>query len=202
MPEFKLNGKTYSGSTNYASAISYTEDDGSKITVQDKISELNSNVEELFQSVSNGKALVASAITDKNVPTDATATFEQMATNIRNIETGIDTSGATATSADITEGKTAWVNGELIVGTRPAPVISQTGSISTGTVPNLNSKTLNVTFKEKFETVPKVTASSSNSHITITNIFNITETGFSITVFKDSADTGGFTATIYWTATA
>ena len=43
MPEFKLNGKTYSGSTNYASAITYTEDDGSKTTVQDKISELNSN---------------------------------------------------------------------------------------------------------------------------------------------------------------
>lgn len=43
MPEFKLNGKTYSGSTSYASAISYTEDDGSKTTVQDKISELNSN---------------------------------------------------------------------------------------------------------------------------------------------------------------
>lgn len=41
MPEFKLNGKTYSGSTNYASAISYTEDDGSKTTVQDKISELD-----------------------------------------------------------------------------------------------------------------------------------------------------------------
>lgn len=44
MPEFKLNGKTYSGSTNYASAISYTEDDGSKTTVQDKIDELNSNL--------------------------------------------------------------------------------------------------------------------------------------------------------------
>ena len=43
MPEFKLNGKTYSGSTNYASAINYTEADGSKTTVQDKISELNCN---------------------------------------------------------------------------------------------------------------------------------------------------------------
>lgn len=42
MPEFKLNGKTYSGSTSYASAISYTEEDGSKTTVQDKISELYS----------------------------------------------------------------------------------------------------------------------------------------------------------------
>ena len=41
MPEFKLNGKTYSGSTSYASAIDYTEADGSKTTVQDKISEID-----------------------------------------------------------------------------------------------------------------------------------------------------------------
>ena len=47
MPEFKLNGKTYSGSTNYASAISYTEEDGSKTTVQDKISEQNKNFEKI-----------------------------------------------------------------------------------------------------------------------------------------------------------
>lgn len=46
MPELKLNGKTYSGSTNYASAIKYVEEDGSKTTVQDKISELNSNFDE------------------------------------------------------------------------------------------------------------------------------------------------------------
>ena len=46
MPEFKLNGKTYSGSTSYASAIDYTEADGSKTTVQDKISELDENISE------------------------------------------------------------------------------------------------------------------------------------------------------------
>lgn len=45
MPELKLNGKTYSGSTNYASAIKYVEDDGSKTTVQDKISEQSKNLE-------------------------------------------------------------------------------------------------------------------------------------------------------------
>ena len=85
MPEFKLNGKTYSGSTNYASAITYTEDDGSKTTVQDKISELNSNLDSCFQSVSSGKSLIASAITDKGVTTASDATFETMATNISNI---------------------------------------------------------------------------------------------------------------------
>ena len=41
MPTFKLNGKTYSGSTSYASAIEYIEKDGTKTTVQDKIDEQN-----------------------------------------------------------------------------------------------------------------------------------------------------------------
>lgn len=45
---------------------------------------------EIFQFVSNGKALVASAITDKGVDTDATATFDTMAGNIRAIESGGD----------------------------------------------------------------------------------------------------------------
>ena len=39
-----------------------------------------------FQSVSDGKALVASAITDKGVQTASDATFQTMANNIRNIE--------------------------------------------------------------------------------------------------------------------
>ena len=42
---------------------------------------------ELFQYVSNGKTLLASAITDMGVTILATATFEQMANNIRKITT-------------------------------------------------------------------------------------------------------------------
>lgn len=45
-------------------------------------------VNELFTSVSNGKSKVASAIADKGVPTAQDATFDQMATNIRSIQTG------------------------------------------------------------------------------------------------------------------
>lgn len=45
-------------------------------------------VKEVFQSVSNGKSLVASAITDKGVQTDAAAAFQEMAANIRQIESG------------------------------------------------------------------------------------------------------------------
>lgn len=42
-------------------------------------------VKEVFQSVSNGKELIASAITGKGVQTDATAAFQEMAENIGNI---------------------------------------------------------------------------------------------------------------------
>lgn len=45
-------------------------------------------VEEVFQSVSNGKELIASAITDKGVDTGATDTFATMAQNISDIPTG------------------------------------------------------------------------------------------------------------------
>lgn len=43
------------------------------------------SVDELFTSVSNGKVLIASAITDMGVPTDKDATWEQMKENILSI---------------------------------------------------------------------------------------------------------------------
>lgn len=45
-------------------------------------------INEVFQSVSSGKQLVASAITDKGVPTEEDATFQVMANNIKDISTG------------------------------------------------------------------------------------------------------------------
>ncbi|OXS53552.1 hypothetical protein B1A99_29730 [Cohnella sp. CIP 111063] len=65
-------------------------------------------ISELFTNVSDGKALIASAITDKGVPTDANDSFAEMAGNIEEIHVGPDTSDATATAGDILASKTAY----------------------------------------------------------------------------------------------
>ena len=59
------------------------------------LEKLNSNLEQVFQSVSDGKTLVTSAITDMGIETDATSTFEIMSTNIKAITTGVNVSSLT-----------------------------------------------------------------------------------------------------------
>lgn len=83
-------------------------------------------LDKLFTSVSDGKSLIASAITDKGVPTAQDAEFAQMAENIKQIATGSDTSDATATPGDILGGKTAYTASgkvEGIIPSLPAQVI-------------------------------------------------------------------------------
>ena len=55
-------------------------------------------VTELFTSVSDGKSAIAAAITDKGVTTAADATFQQMANNILDIQTG---GGTSASPSDV-----------------------------------------------------------------------------------------------------
>lgn len=50
-------------------------------------------IDELKTSVSEGKSLIAAAVTDKGVQTAADDTFQQMATNIGNISTGLNMDG-------------------------------------------------------------------------------------------------------------
>ena len=55
--------------------------------VNKAINTLDKNIDELFQSVSDGKEEIAEAITDKGVATSATDSYSTMASNIRNINT-------------------------------------------------------------------------------------------------------------------
>lgn len=80
----KLNKKLEQGGTS-----SPTDADG--ITIKDENDYFTAtNVEgalsELFQSVSNGKQLIATAITDKGVNTSSDDTFQTIATNIESIQ--------------------------------------------------------------------------------------------------------------------
>lgn len=84
----KFNGRTgvvVPQSGDYTSEqISFTPPTGMTAdNVQDA-------VEALFTSVSEGKSLIASAVTDMGVPTAADASFETMKDNILSIETGGD----------------------------------------------------------------------------------------------------------------
>lgn len=81
-------------------------------TVQTEINDLKS-------SVSDGKQLIATAITGKNVPTNGSDTFQVMATNIGNIA-----KDTTALANEIRTGKTAYIGGSKVTGTAPVKAVA------------------------------------------------------------------------------
>lgn len=102
----------FTGLGNAPFAIEINDEEEPPLSAADISYKDSQNVEEaldgLFTSVSSGKSLIASAITDKGVPTEEDADFAEMADNIRQIPTGASTGDATATPGDILAPKTAY----------------------------------------------------------------------------------------------
>lgn len=79
---------------------------------------VHEGMNELFISVSNGKQVIASAITGKGVPTDADDSFDTMADHINAIVTFNEgAAGGTATPADVLKGKTFYARKNMYTGT-------------------------------------------------------------------------------------
>ena len=95
-----------STSDNYALSASAGKD------LQDQITYVNDSLTECFQSVSDGKTAVATALTNQGVATASDATFVTMATNVAAVATNKYNAGVTATkvgtatAAQVLKGKT------------------------------------------------------------------------------------------------
>ena len=84
--------------------------------LNNQINALNAEHTEYMNYVQTCKTQIATALTNEGVPTSNEAKLETMAENISKVLQA-RTADATATADNITEGKTAYVNGELIIGT-------------------------------------------------------------------------------------
>ena len=94
----EVNDKINSVKTDLQNVVIYNPDDTNEDLISaDSIAFSDSNfsatnvkgaISELFQSASNGKQLIANAITGKGIPTNKNDSFQTMATNIGNIQNG------------------------------------------------------------------------------------------------------------------
>lgn len=110
--------------------------------IEEGIEEALNKADQAFQSASEGKQKIATAITGKGVQADGGETFEQLASKIGSIETD-QTGDATAVAGDIIFGRTAYARGSKLVGSLELIGDAAAGDVIKGkTFYNQNPKTI------------------------------------------------------------
>ncbi len=89
------------------------------LIIDTEIKKAISKAEQAFQSASDGKQKIATAITGKGVPTGSSDTFQKMADNIDNIITDPSIGTTDAVAADILAPKKVVSQGKLLIGAMP-----------------------------------------------------------------------------------
>lgn len=144
-----------------------------------KIKEAMEKANQAFQSASNGKSIIAGAITGKGVPTSANDTFTVMASNIDSIVTDPSIGTTDATASDVLA---------------PKKVVSQ-GNLLTGTMPNRGAVNQNLTTEGQEYTIP------SGYHNGLGKVKAVI-TGLVASVIKAGTTVGGVLGTFTSDATA
>lgn len=163
--------------------ITFTTEEEPPLTAEDVNYSGDQTVKEaidgLKSSVSDGKSLIASAITDKGVDTAQDAAFSQMAENIGQISTGADTSDATANAWDILTPKTAYTASGKVSGRIPS-LGAQT--ITPGTSSKSISSGQYLSGPQTIQGDPNLTSSNIKKGVSIFGVQGALESSFKATL--------------------